>query len=157
MKTPRRPTPYNNYKSKFVEMQKKDTTVDWYVFNDGTPYISQSERELREENHHRKRGGMDQGSGHKDFINFCGKRSAMKLPDKYGIAANGKYYGKVNCSSQLDQVDGVYHDKVKFVGKGGKGWTYNGDRQKPYWAERKGRYREGYSKSNGRKSRVGWD
>ena len=81
----------------------------------------------------------------------------LQLPDKHGIAANGKYYGKVDCSSQIDQVDGIYHDKDKFVDKDGKGWTYNGDRQKPYWAERKGRYRDGYSKAKGRRRTVGWD
>ncbi|GMH59725.1 hypothetical protein TrLO_g6446 [Triparma laevis f. longispina] len=153
VKTPRQ-AGYNNY-NKYVKMQKKDNGSDWYLYNDGTPYVSKSERELKEENHHRKRGGL-KGESHEDFVNYCGKRSTMSLPDKHGVAAHGKYYGKVECSSQIEEVEGRYHHKDKFVGKGkqASGWTYTGDRQKPYWAERKGRRLPGYSQGNGQ---VGWD
>ena len=61
----------------------------------------------------------------------------MKLPEKSGVAAEGKYYGRVDCSSQIEEGDGKYHWKDKWVG--GQ-WKYNGDRRKPHLAERKGRY-----------------
>ena len=57
----------------------------------------------------------------------------MSMPLKSGIVAAGPYYGKVECSSQLDKPD-----KTKFVGK--KDWKFSGDRMKPQKAERKGGY-----------------
>jgi len=137
-----------NY-GKFVEMQKKDGGGDWYIYDDGRPYVSKSERELLEENKHRRRGADGKGGGGPGFKNVVGKRSAMKLPDKHGVAGEGPYYGKVVVGTQIDVVEGVYHDKKKFMNQenGGGGWCYNGDRQKPFWAERKGRWKEGKSKA----------
>jgi hypothetical protein len=139
---------YNNY-SKFEEMQKEDGGKDWYIFNDGTPYVSSSERELAEENYHRRRGMEGKGGGGPGFHNVVGKRSAMRLPDKHGVVASGPYYGKVECSTQIDIVEGTYHHKERFVNQkeGGGGWRYAGDRQKPYWAGRIGRGKLGKSQA----------
>ena len=59
------------------------------------------------------------------------------MPNKFGVAAHGKYYGKVLCSSQIEEGNGKYHQKEKWIDR--DGWKHTGDRMKPHWAERKGR------------------
>jgi len=75
---------YSNY-GMYKDMVERDKGTDWYVYNDGTLYVSSSEKRLKEENFNRSRGGLGgrgEGEKHKPFQNYCGKRSSMKLPDK---------------------------------------------------------------------------
>jgi len=139
-----RQIPFCN-KTKFDKMAAKDTTADWYVFNDGSKYVNSSTRQMREDNMHRNRGQIHANEKGKEkittnepqFHNVVGKRSAMPLPLKSGVVCGGKYFGKVECSSQIDGVRGGM-DKTKWLDK--KGWMAVGDRQKVAKSERKAGY-----------------
>ena len=53
---------FSTYK-KFDKMARAHKGKDWFVHDDGTEYVSAYERQLKEDNFHRRRGGMFQGGG----------------------------------------------------------------------------------------------
>ena len=124
--------------SKFDSLKEETGGGDWYINDNAGPYLSSSERRLKEENTHRNRGRKNLNESKKrgekvvttkelPFRNVVGKRSGMKLPDKFGVVVSGPYYGKVECSSQLDKREPNL-------------WKFTGDRMKPNKCERKGGY-----------------
>ena len=121
-------TAYNSYR-KFEKLAEKDESKDWYITNDNTPYLSSGEKRIKDDLRDR---------GEVAFHNVSGKRSAMKLPNKYGVVCGGPYpkCGKVQVSAQLD-----VENKEKWMDKEKKGWMANGDRQKAQASEQKGKGR----------------
>ena len=82
--------PYSNYKSRFVEMQKEDKTRDWYVANDGSPYISKFQEQLKKDRGDPKK--MMCG-GKRGFRVDPGKASRWEMLDHHGVRNSGPYSG----------------------------------------------------------------
>ena len=126
--------PYNNY-AKFEKMQKADTSKDWYVFNDGSKYVSKWEEEQRYERDCRDR------KGNVTFDRHFGKASIMPLPDKFGVRNSGEYKGHVDIMGLVERATKTQKEE-KWIER--KGWIGNGDRLKPHYRRRVARGFAGY-------------
>jgi len=127
-KNPPKKKPFTNYE-KFEKLAKMHKGKDWYVFNDGSPYVDKSEEERV-----RDRGEPDKIMDPLNRFNlYSGRASEWKLPNKHGVVADGPYRGHYQ---EAALVEG--RDKKQAIGENNKkhNWKSIGDREKPFYARR---------------------
>jgi hypothetical protein len=136
VKTKKKEKPFCNYK-KYQEMQKETKGGDWYVFQDGSPYVSKWE-EMRAKEKGDPEKLMDPGG----FRRFFGKQSEWHVHE-FGIRNSSTYEGHAD---EAGLVDGRDDKKLKHKWIDNKGWSGIGTSIKPHWGRRNAK---GYSGMHG--------
>ena len=122
---------------KYQEMQKETKGGDWYVFQDGSPYVSKWE-EMRAKEKGDPEKLMDPGG----FRRFFGKQSEWHVHE-FGIRNSSTYEGHAD---EAGLVDGRDDKKLKHKWIDNKGWSGIGTSIKPHWGRRNAK---GYSGMHG--------
>ena len=132
---PRGTPPFCNI-AKFNALHQQHAGTDWYVFNDGSPYVSKWEEYRKKE-----KGDPRLMITQTPFNRMSGKRSEWKLPDKHGVRCSGPYTGHEE-EAALVERGATWQREEKWVDK--KGWISHGDRNKPHYRRRIARGFKGY-------------
>ena len=128
--------PFCNY-NKYLEMAKETEGTDWYLYNDGAPYVSKWE-EMRKKD----KGDPEKIMDPRGFRRFFGKQSAWDMPDKHGVRNSGIYEGHIDEAGLLVGRHNNEFRNEKWVDK--RGWRMIGHRKGPYWARRNAKYLRGF-------------
>ena len=126
VKTKKKGKPFCNYK-KYQEMQKETKGGDWYLFQDGTPYVSKWEIMRAKE-----KGDPDKLMEPGGFRRFFGKQSEWHVHE-FGIRNSSAYEGH---QDEAGLVDGRADKKLKHKWVDNKGWKSIGTSIKPHWGRR---------------------
>eukprot|EP00520_Triparma_pacifica_P003636 CAMPEP_0118639250 /NCGR_PEP_ID=MMETSP0785-20121206/4121_1 /TAXON_ID=91992 /ORGANISM="Bolidomonas pacifica, Strain CCMP 1866" /LENGTH=485 /DNA_ID=CAMNT_0006530561 /DNA_START=76 /DNA_END=1530 /DNA_ORIENTATION=+ len=126
VKTKKKDKPFCNYK-KFVEMQKETKGKDWYVFQDGSPYISKWEQMRMKD-----KGDPNKLMDPRGFRRFFGRQSEWEVHE-FGIRNSSTYEGH---EEEAGLVDGRDDKRLKHKWLDKKGWSSIGTSTKPQWRRR---------------------
>eukprot|EP00518_Triparma_eleuthera_P007687 CAMPEP_0182477258 /NCGR_PEP_ID=MMETSP1319-20130603/30578_1 /TAXON_ID=172717 /ORGANISM="Bolidomonas pacifica, Strain RCC208" /LENGTH=453 /DNA_ID=CAMNT_0024678449 /DNA_START=116 /DNA_END=1474 /DNA_ORIENTATION=+ len=118
--------PYNNYLSRFVPLQQEQKSKDWYVANDGSPYVSKFHERLKQE-----RGDPDKlmCGGKRGFRLEHGK---WEVHSHFGVRNSGPYLGHHEEHALVHHrgPEASRQHRHKWVAD--KGWTVIGCRKQPH-------------------------